>query len=181
MGLVQTILVKSWLFGPDFLGVESNVVKYYNDFAEMIIKNCNNLTHFDFYTDYMSEENRNNFIEKFGSKLISVNLENCGKPEVFLSSMKVNNIKKLVINHMTYVLNEICFSKLKSLTIRLLTNDIKLFERFIEGNRDSIEILRIEQGIYLVNGHSEKLDQFVFKMNNLKHLSLRSKIRMFEL
>ena len=111
----------SWLSDPDFRCVESNLVNYYNELTKIIIKNCNNLTDFDFYTDYMSEENRNNFIQKFGSKLISVNLKNCEKPEVFLSSMKVFNIKKLVINRMINVLNEICFSKLKSLTIRRLT------------------------------------------------------------
>ena len=51
----------------DVIGIEK-----YNKLVEMIIKNCNNLSDFDFHTDYMSEENRNNFIEKFGSKIISV-------------------------------------------------------------------------------------------------------------
>ena len=49
------------------------------------------MTDFDFYSDYMSEENRNNFIEKFGSKLISYKFsEFCEKAKVFLSSMKIN-------------------------------------------------------------------------------------------
>ena len=121
----------TWLAG--FRYVESNIVKYYYDLVKIIIENCNNLTYFDFYTDFMSEENRNNFIEKFGSKLISVNFKNCIKPEVFLSSMKVNNIEKLVINHMTCGLSQLCFSKLKSLTIRQLTDEMTDFNKFIEG------------------------------------------------
>ena len=93
---------------PQCIDPEINVEN--NQLIESITKKCNNLTDFEFYSDYMSEENRNNFIEKFGSKLISVKFKKCRKPEAFLSSMKINNIEKLVINRMTLELSRIYFS-----------------------------------------------------------------------
>ena len=56
--------------------------------------------------------------------IIAVNFnENCQKPEVLHSSMKINNIKKLVIYHMTIELSRIYFSQVKSLKIIKLDKD----------------------------------------------------------
>ena len=145
----------------------------------MIIKNCNNLTDFDFYLDYMSEENRNNFIEKFGSKLISLNLEDCEKPEVFLSSMKVFNIKKLVINRMSCAFNQLFFNKLNSFNIKEMNEkEIKPFEQFTESHRKSLRFLTVK--IYRLKGKNsesftQQLTKIVTKLDQLIHLSLISK------
>ena len=152
----------------------SKLIDKYNKLVEMIIKNSNNLTDFDFYTDYMSEENRNNFIEKFGSKLISVNLKNSEKPEVFLSSMNVFNIKKLVINRMTTELSHLYFNKLNNFEIkRLREEDLELFELFIERHRNSIKFLSLRTFQLIVkNSFTQQLIKIVTKFNQLIHLSL---------
>ena len=161
--------------------LSSDTIDEYNKLVELIIKNCNNLSDFDFYMDIMNEENRNNFIEKFGSKLISVNLENCEKPEVFLSSMKVNNIKKLIINRMTPALSQLNLSKLNSFKIELLKEkELEQFEVFIERHRNSLKFLTIRTSQFKNrDSFTQQLIKIVSKFDQLIHLSLKPETEHF--
>ena len=164
----------------DELDNDWNIFDKYKKLVEIIIKNCINLTDFDFYSDYMSEENRNNFIEKFGSKLISVNFKNCEKPEVFLSSIRVLNIKKVVINRINSAFSQLFFNKLKSLEIKELDEkDIKPFELFIERHRKSLRFLTV-RNVRFDGENSEsftqQLTKIVSKLDQLIHLSLISEM-----
>ena len=127
-----------------------NIESKYNKVIELIIKYCNNLTHFNFIWYDMSEDNAKHFNEKFGPKLISVDFTYLGKfNKNSIKLLKVSNIQELIIPNLEYELSSIKFNRLKSLKVvrNIMDEEMNNLEQFVEINGKTIKHLSIGTAI----------------------------------
>ena len=156
-----------------YYSIVRNIESKYNKVIDLIIKYCNNLTHFNLIWYDMSEDNAKLFNEKFGPKLISVDLTYLGKiNKNSVKLLKVSNIQELIIPNLEYELSSIKFNRLKRLKVvrNIMDEEMNNLEQFVETNGKTIKHLSIGTAINVTA--NKKLFMILSKLSNLVHLCL---------
>ena len=146
----------------------------FDRFIDLIIANCNELSHLGNIHQDMIDENLNKLIKKYGQMLKYVEFNSHSSSlQLMLSSIKATNIEKVVVvNRMITKLCELRFNRLKSLEVRYLENkDFNDFKVFIGRNGERLKHLSIICGLS-DEQHFHLLD-IITKCPNLVHLSIR--------
>ena len=142
-----------------------------NPLIEVIIKNCNNLTHIQFrnYTQ-IGTEVLEKFFNNFGHKLISItnSHQNIGS-----QLRNAPNIEELTVNTFDSQLSQIEFNKLKRFCVsQLKAVDLNSFELFIENNTKTLKYLDIRCTRFNDEESVKSLLKIISKTINLVHLSI---------
>ena len=122
----------------------------------------------------MKDENLNKLLKKFGQTLKRVEFDfRSSFQQLRLSSIKVRNIEKLVVDHsMISKFCEIRFNRLNSFDVKYLeNNDFNDFKVFIGRNGERLKDLSL--GCGLSDEREFHLLDVITKCPNLVHLSIR--------
>ena len=140
-----------------------------SELIELMIENCNNLTHIDFRRgDLFDEKLIEKFFDHFCNKFISINSGNF----VFDLS-KAPNIEELTVSSFDSRLSQFKFNRLKRFEISdLRDKDLVSFELFIENNAKTLKHLDIYAVEIDDKEYERKLLKIITKSINLVHLGL---------
>ena len=149
-----------------------------NESIEMIIKYCNNLTEFDSELfEFVDKDIQLKFFEKFGHKLMSVDVDN----QLKWCLTQTPNIEELNDYSENEDFPDIHFKRLKRFNVDLkLDMDLTQFNVFIERNAETITHLTVDcecgsdlEEERMKSGFKQMLT-IVLSLRNLVHLKIHS-------
>ena len=156
-------------FSSRFLKFDENT-DHYNEAIDILIKNCNNLTHFDVYFNWISNENQKLFLNKFGSKIILSETYIFNLSKSFFDS---NNVDLLHLQSPFPQVTDLQLNRLERLDINYLEEkDLDQLEVFVERNKTLIKHLFIDSFESKDKQKCKQLLRIVSKLPNLVHLTL---------
>ena len=163
---------KNWL--KKFTNVNKIIATgYYRNQDEIIgaiVENCNNLTHIQFTYRLMDGYFEKKFFDKFGHKLISLDISYSENLSSTLT--KATNIEELTLQWFDSQLSQIKFNRLKKFKVSYLTYEkLDSFVVFIENNTKTLKHLDIFSNNKFDYKRDEKLLKIIMKAEYLVHLS----------
>ena len=140
-----------------------------NELIELMIENCNNLTHIDFRRgDLFDEKLIDKFFDHFCNKIISLYSGDFG-----FNLSKAPNIEELTVRTFDSQLSQFKFNRLKRFKIsNLRDKDLVSFELFIENNAKTLKYLEINFLGIDDKEYERKLLKIITKSINLVHLEV---------
>ena len=141
----------------------------YNLFIDIIITNCNNLTHFDINFDLISKVNQKRFLEKFGS---NITRSKALFYDLSRSTFKSFNVEELTIYCPFPSKYDLVFNRLDRLKIcGLREKFLDQLEVFVDRNKTLIKQLILEDFRFEDNNKCKQLLNIISKLTNLVHLT----------
>ena len=143
------------------------------EFFEVIIENCNNLTHIQFTISEIEKNVLDKLADRFGNQLISISSLDHSFSKEFPFSL-TTNIEELTVSPFDSQLTQIEFKRLKSFRIyRFSDKDLDLFELFIENNAKTLKCLFIYLN-HISDQSLKRLLDIITKAINLVFLSMNN-------
>ena len=146
------------------------IITFCGQLFEEIIQNCNNLTHIKFGYGVVIDKQIEKFIDKFGHKLISLDIKSSNKG---LNITKASNIEELIVCLFEPKLTQIKFNRLKKFKVFYRSPEVlDSLELFLENNSKTLKHLDISSHKTFDNIIDNKLLKIITKAKNLVHLNL---------
>ena len=147
-----------------------------NDFIELIMKYCNNLTEFELTSNLLNKNDfEEKFFDKFGHKLITLGTDRVMEHnlKIYFPLYKTPNIEELTIDSYFSQLTQLKFNRLKRLKIFYIrAEELSLLEVFIENNAKTLKHLDFSCPQLFGEGCTEKLLKILPKAINLVHFGI---------